>query len=367
MKIICDRTLLTDAISNASRAVSPKSAMPILEGVLLEASNDTLKITGYDLEMGISTIISCNVDVDGEIILSAKLFFDMIRKMPGNTVSIECNEKLLCTIKSGVTEYTILGLSTEEYPELPKISESEFIKIPKPILKSMISQTLFAIANTDSKPVHTGSMFDMEDGNLNIVSVDGFRLALRSEKIQNTESYNFIVPGKTLSEVEKMIDDEDEDVSIQISRKHIIFNVNDCKIVSRLLEGDFLDYKAAIPNTSTTTVKIPTRKFIDAIERTSLLISDKVKSPLKIKFADNMIKISCSTAIGKAYDEIQCEIIGEDVEMGFNSRFMLDALRASETDEIKLEINGPLSPMRIVSTQGDSFLFLVLPVRLKSE
>ncbi|MEG2916109.1 MAG: DNA polymerase III subunit beta, partial [Oscillospiraceae bacterium] len=149
--------------------------------------------------------------------------------------------------------------------------------------------------------------------------------------------------------------------------KHIIFNVNDCKIVSRLLEGDFLDYKAAIPNTSTTTVKIPTRKFIDAIERTSLLISDKVKSPLKIKFADNMIKISCSTAIGKAYDEIQCDIIGEDVEMGFNSRFLLDALRASETDEIKLEINGPLSPMRIVSTQGDSFLFLVLPVRLKSE
>lgn len=367
MKINCDKNLLTEALANAARAVSPKSAMPVLEGILLEAKNNNLKITGYDLEMGITTTINCNIEVEGEIVISAKLLLDMIRKMPGENISIESSEKYLCTIKSGVTEYTIMGMSTEEYPELPKISESESISIPKQMLKSMISQTLFAIATTDSKPVHTGSMFDMAEGKLNIVSVDGFRLALRTEEIKNKEIYNFIVPGKTLSEVQKMIDDEEEDVELTISRKHIIFNINNCLLVSRLLEGEFLDYKSAIPKTSTTTVKIETRKLIDSIERTSLLISDKIKSPIRMKFADNMIKISCSTAIGKAYDEIQCEITGEDVEMGFNSKFMLDALRCAGTDDIKMEINGALSPMRILPMQGESFLFLVLPVRIKAE
>ncbi len=367
MNIVCEKFLLIDAVTNVSRAVSPKSVLPSLEGVLIKVKNNEMKISGYDLEMGISTVIPCKMEEGGDIVISAKLFLEMIKKMSGDNVHIEVDEKLLCTIKSGVTEYTIIGLPAKDFPELPTISESSRVKISQYKLKSMISQTHFAIAQTDAKPVHTGSMFDIAENNAKLISVDGFRLAMRNEKMDTSENHIFIVPGKTLSEVEKMLSEEDDEVVIDVSRKHIIFNINGYEIISRLLDGDFLDYKSAIPKSSTTTVTIKVKDFINSIERTSLLISDKIKSPLRIKFHDNMIKISCSTSIGKAYDEMKCQIKGEEIEIGFNSRYLLDALKASGCDEIVLEINGPLSPMRILPTQGEDFLFLVLPVRLKSE
>ncbi len=367
MNITCSRLVLTDAVSNVSRAVSTKSAIPALEGIKISAYDNQLKISGYDLELGISTEIECKVAMEGEVVLSARLFLEMIKKMQGEFISINCDDKLLCTIQSGVTEYTILGMSSVDFPELPTISDSDNITLKENKLKSMIAQTLFAISTSDTKPVHTGSMFDIAQGKVNIISVDGFRLALRTEKVDTEEEYVFIVPGKTLSEIEKMLSDNDENLEIQVSKKHIIFNLAGYKIVSRLLEGDFLDYKASIPKTSTTSVKIKVKELSQAIERASLLISDRVKSPLRLKFSDNMIKLSCSTSIGKAYDEISCEISGEEIEIGFNSRFLLDSLKASGCDQVMLEINGPLSPMRVTPMEGEDFMFLVLPVRLKAQ
>lgn len=369
MNIICKKDILVTAVSNVSRAVSQRSPIPALEGIHIKAKENSICLTGYNLELGIQTTLSCDVLEEGEIVLSAKFLLDMIRRIESEDVSIKSNPKFLTTINGGVTEYTILGMSPEEFPELPVIQSISNVTLSQGNLKSQIEQTLFAVATTDSKPVHTGSLFDIYDKSVTVVSVDGYRLAMRKEQADINEEITFIVPGKTLSEVAKLIKDgeNDQTVDIKVSRKQILFKIGDYNIISRLLEGEFLDYKASIPSESKTDVTIATRDFINSIERTSLLISDRLRSPLRIKFSEDLIKINCTTSLGKAYDEVACKIEGQEVEMGFNNKYLLDALRACDCDQVKLEINGPLSPMKVVPMEGDSFLFLVLPVRLKNE
>lgn len=368
MKFTCNKETLCEALANVSRAVASKSTLMALEGILLRAQGDQLTLTGYDLEVGITTSIKAEILDPGEIILTARLFSDMIRRMPHETVTIESDQKLLTHVTSGAAEYTILGLDPQEFPELPTVLESAPFSLPAETLKSMIDQTLFAVAQTDAKPVHKGSLFDLSEGTLCVVSVDGYRLALRREALAAGEEHTFVVPGKTLSEVSKLLSGlTEEPVALSVSNKYILFTIGGYQVLSRLLEGEFLDYRAAIPKQHTTEVAVSTRQFIDSIERISLLISDKLRSPLKVHFTEQGIFSSCSTAIGKASDEIGCALTGGDVEMGFNSKYLLDALRACGTDEAILQLGGPLAPMKVVPKNSDAFLFLVLPVRLKSE
>ncbi len=368
MKFSCSRPELYEIVSNVSRAVSGKTSLAVLEGILIRAKGDTLSFLGYDLDLGISAQMGAQVEEEGEIVLSAKLFVDMMRRMNGDTVTVRTDEKYLTEIKSGATEFTILGIPSDEFPEIPVVQEEQSISLPQHLLKSMIEQTLFAISTNDSKPVHTGSLFQLEAGELRVVSVDGFRLALRREKVSAEGTAQFIIPGKTLSEMNKLLsDDEEEQTRLYLSRKHVVVQIGQYKVISRLLEGEFLDYKAAIPEGSKTTVTVEVRPLIDSIERTSLLISDRLKSPLRIHFGEGQIKMSCSTAIGKAYDQLECRMEGDEVEIGFNNRYMLEALRATGCDQVNLLISGPLAPMKVVPLEGDSFLFLILPVRLKSE
>lgn len=368
MKLICNKDSLQSAVTNVSRAVSAKSAMSSLEGILLKAEGSTLTLSGYDLDLGITTVIDAQVSEEGSIVLSAKIFGDMIRKLPDSRVEISCNEKMLTNIRCGVTEYTILATPSLEFPELPRVEEGQRVLIGEEKLRTMIHQTIFSVATNDAKPVHTGCLFDYEDGVFNVVAVDGFRMAIRRETLDYDGSFSFIVPGKSLTEVEKLLgEDKEEEVELVFSGRHIIFQIGSYQLISRLLEGEFLDYKAAIPKTGVTEVKIGVRPFISSLERTSLLISDRLKSPLRLLIGEDQIKISCSTALGRAYDEIGCQISGQSFEMGFNNKFLLDALKAVDGDEIKMEIGGPLSPMKILPLEGDSFVFLVLPVRLKNE
>lgn len=368
MKFICDRTLLTEAVLNVSRVIPGKSSIPALEGIQIKAYGSSLHLTGYDMEAGITTTIDADVLTEGEIVLSARLFADMLRKMAGERVSVNVGEKYLTEICSGMTQFTILGTPSEEFPELPEIEEGSGIALGQDVLKSMIDQTLFAIALTDAKPIHTGSLFDLKGNTLTVVSVDGYRLALRSEPVQHGEEFSFVVPGKILSELSKLLrEDEEQAAELNVSRRHIVFRVGNYSVISRLLEGEFLDYHASIPAGSTTTVRISTRAFIDSIERVSLLISDRLRSPLRILFEDGKIKISCSTSLGRSYDELDCTLEGPPVEMGFNNKYLLDALKASASDEVLLQISGPLSPIKVLPPEGEEYLFLVLPVRLKNE
>ncbi|WP_071431612.1 DNA polymerase III subunit beta [Angelakisella massiliensis] len=367
MKFICSTSLLNQAIMNVSLAVAPKSSLAALEGILVTAKGQTVRLVGYNLELGITTTLEAQVREEGEVVIPAKLFSDIVRRTDSPEITISCDPRFLVEITGGVSRFTILGMSSLEFPELPSVGDGDGVSLPQNKLRSMIDQTLFAVSTSDAKPVHTGALFLMEDGEVTVVAVDGFRLALRREKAASNQPMRFIVPGRTLSELLKLLGDSDDSVGMQVSRKHILFTIGDCCVISRLLEGDFLDYNAAIPKESATVVKVNTRALINSIERTSLLISDRLKSPLRVSFGENVIQMSCSTTIGKAYDECPCETAGPGVEMGFNNRYLMDALKNSGSDQVLLQLGGPLSPMKVVPPDGDSFLFLVLPMRLKTE
>lgn len=366
MNIICPRQSLLDAVANVQRAVSGKSTLPALEGILLRASADTLFLAGFDLELGITTSIEASVQQPGEIVLTARLFGDIIRKMPGETLSLVTDDKGNTTIRSDQTEFTIMGISASEYPEIPAVEDGTNLSLPQDTLKSMIRQTVFAVAAPgDPRPIHTGTLFEIEPNQLHLVSVDGSRLAIRGETIGSDQSFHFVVPGKTLQEVLKLLSDEDTPVSLSVGRRHIILEINGYSVISRLLDGEFLAYKKAIPQQISTSILVNTRALIDAVERASLVINDRLKSPLICAFRDNQIQVSCTTPLGSVSDQIAAQITGNDEEMGFNSRFLLEALKNAETDEVRIELGGPLSPMKILPVEGESFLFLVLPVRLK--
>lgn len=368
MKIICNRQNLVDAVSNVQRSVSLKSSLAALEGILIEAKDNNLKLCGYNLELGITTHISAKIEEPGSIVLTAKIFSDIVRKLPDDEVLISTDEKLMTNIKSNSTEFTIIGIDPSEYPELPQVSDSDNISISSALIKSMIKQTIFAVADNDAKPIHTGTLFEIKENEIKLVSVDGYRLAMRIEKIHNDKNLNFVVPGKTLSEILKLIDDEnDKETKIFIGKRHIIFEVDNYSVISRLLEGEFLDYNAAIPDNFSTKLTVSTKRFTESVDRVSLLITDRLKSPVRCLFSDGEVKTSCYTSIGKANDKFSVKIDGDNVEIGFNNRYLLDALKNSETDEIVINLNGPISPMKITPKDGDEFLFLVLPVRLKSE
>ena len=367
MKFTVNKSDITEAVSNIQRAVSTKTSIPALEGILLSATETGLELCAYDLVLGITTVIPAFVMEPGKAVLSAKLFSDIVRRTPAETVTVSVDEKNMATLESGYSRFSIIGIPAEEFPELPKLSDSTQISLPGALLKSMIRQTLFAIAESDAKPIHQGSLFSLENGILDVVSVDGYRLAVRREPVDFSEDLSFVVPGKTLSELLKLIKDSEEPVEISAGRRHILFKIDNYTVISSLLEGEFLNYKAAIPPESQTEVVLKTREAIDSVERVSLLITDRLKSPIRCLFDNNEVKLNCTTSMGRASDQLDVEMTGQSVEIGFNNRYLLEALRNTECDEVKVQLGGPLSPMKVVPKEGDSFLFLVLPVRLKSE
>lgn len=367
MKIICDTQALCEVCQNVQRAVSTKTSIPAIEGILLKAIGDELLLTGYDLEVGIKTSIEAKVEEAGSIIINARILCDILKKLPSDKVLIEADERQLCVIRCGEVEYKLVGIAVDEYPELPTVTGGYPIVVDSELLKDMIKKTIFAVAVNDSKIVHTGLKFEITRGQIKVIAVDGFRLAIRTEKIDYSgDDISFIVPAKTLSEVIKLMEISDV-VSMNVGKRHIIFEVGNYSIISRLLDGEFLDYNAAIPNSQTTEVQVNVRMLMDSIERTSLLITDRLKSPLRCIFEDNIVKISTITSLGMAHDKVFADITGERVEIGFNNRFLLDALKACDNDDIKIRLNGPLSPIIIVPPEEDNFLFLILPVRLKNE
>lgn len=368
MKFSCEKALLQAAISTTSRAVSPKSSIPALEGILLEAGSD-LRLTGYNLETGIRTIVPADSREEGTLVLGARLFGEIVRKLPDDIVTFQ-SENYMVNIKCGMSEFNILGTDPEEFPELPTVEYQNSLILPQSRLKAMISQTLFAVSDNESRPIHTGSLFEVDSEGLTIVSVDGYRLALRHESIdkkEGAETFSFVVPGAALSEVEKICSDVDEPASVTQGARHVMFKVGDTMLVSRRLEGEFLAYRQAIPRNNTIHVEGDTRALLSSIDRVSLIISDKLKSPLRCVFDSNLLKISTKTAIGDAYDECPLSGDGGGLEIGFNNKYLMDALKAAPADKVRLELTTGVSPCVILPTEGEeNFLYMVLPVRLKA-
>lgn len=368
MKFVCRQAALNEAVNNVSRAVPLKSPVSSLEGIKMYLDGNSLELTGYDLELGIQTKIQVKSDDHGEFTVNARLFSEIIRKMPGENVTVEVDEKLKTTITGESAEYNILALSADDYPSMPEADRSDFFAVSQSVLKNMINQTIFAVSVSDNKPILTGELFDIEDGLFSLVAIDGFRLAVRTEKIKTDNKYHFVVKAKALSEISKLLkDDAEEPVNVYVSKKHVVFEINGYMVISRLLEGEFHNYKGSIPINQSTEIILNTKSLIASLERCSLLIVEQTKAPVKCSFGDGMVRINCSTSLGKLSDVFSVDITGSKVEIGFNCKYLLDALKASESDKVKLLLNGALSPMKIVPADGDAYTFLVLPVRLKSE
>ena len=304
MKFICNTKELSNACNNVMRAVSAKVTIPTIEGILIECGSNTLSLTGYDFEFGINTIMSVDVIEPGAIVINAKVLCDIIRKLDNDDITIETNSNSV-SLSCGAAQYNITGIDAEDYPELPSVNNGKKIELSQSLLYSMVSQTLFAVA--DSK------------------------------------------------------------VSISISKRHIVFEVNNYSIISRLLDGEFIEYNAAIPKETTTTVLINTQDAIDCIERTLPVIENNQKNPIRCLFDNDQMRVSTVSSLGRVINYTHANTSGARVEIGFNSKFMLDALNASDVDQVKIQLVGPVSPTVIKPIEGDNFIFLVLPMRLKNE
>ena len=368
MNIVCDKALLSSAIDGVSKAVTLRSSIPALEGILLKAEGFQLTLTGYDLEMGITTTIEANVRQAGEIVLSAKLLGDMVRRLPSGEINIYTNESGNATIKGGVAEFDILAISASDYPDLPTPGADHTLTIKAGMLRGMIEKTLYAVSQDDKKPAHTGELFAIEEDKLTVVALDGYRLAIVERPVQAEKHIRIIIPAKTLTEVNKLLGDDEDDVHISANRRFVVFNSGNYTILSRLIEGEFLNYANVIPNGCKTRVVLETRDFIDTIERASLIITERLKNPLRILFdASGKVTVRCQTNLGKVVDEFSAQEEGDPVEIGFNNRYLLDALRNARCEKVVLELSGPLSPVKILPEEGEDFIYLVLPVRFKND
>lgn len=368
IKFSCEKVLLQNAISVASRAVAQKSSIPALEGLLLKAGND-LTISGYNMQTGIRTKFTADITQPGEIVLNARLFGDIIRRMPDDAVVFSADDRQVVHLSCGDADFDILGLSAADYPELPEVEDDCGLTIKQGLLSKMIEQTSFAVSTNESRPIHTGALFEIADQKLTVVAVDGFRMAIRKEPLDKTDgmAFSFVAPGSALNEVEKICGDTDDTAGITLGKRHILFEVGDTQLICRRLEGEFLDYKNAIPRKNPISVIANTKTLIESIDRVSVVISEKLKSPVRCVFDHDKVLLSAKTGNGEAKDVCRLEGDGGGLEVGFNNRYLLDALRYVPADAVKIELNTGVSPAIIVPTEGEeNFLYMVLPVRLKA-
>jgi len=367
MKFECEKSLLASAIEGVSRAITNRSAIPVLEGIYLKAEGFNLTLTGYDMEMGITTTIECNVLVPGETVLEAKLLLSMVSRMPAGDVRIELTDEGQAIISGGVAEFEIPALNASDYPSLPVTGADNTMTIPTSMMRELIEKTIYAVSQDDKKPAHTGELFVIEPGILTIVALDGYRLAIIQRDVECTRDIRIIIPAKTLQELLKIMGGPDDPVKIDANRRYVVFTTNGYTIMSRLIEGDFLNYESVLPKEKRTRVTVDCKTFINTIERASLIITERLKNPLRITFGEDKITVRCQTPLGKVVDEFApVAMTGDPVEIGFNNRYLLDAMRYSKCERMVLEINGPLSPVKILPEDGKDFIYLVLPVRFKS-
>lgn len=366
MRFICDKNSLSEAIGNVSRAVPQKSTIQALEGIKVRVSPDQVELTGYNLEMGIRTAIIANTSDSCEFVVNARLFSEFVRKMSGDEVTVELDDNNTVNISSVATECSFSSIPADEYPDLPVVDNQRSFTVKPTILRSMINMTSYAASMNESKPILTGELFDIEGGKFNLVAIDGFRLAIRSELTESTEDHHFVVPKKALQEVSTLIRDDDEkNCTVCVNDRHIIFEINNVFVISRLLEGAFHNYRLSIPTSHKTEVIVNKKDFINSLERCSLIIDDKNKSPIRCEVENGVMKISCHTGIGRVNDAISADISGETVTIGFNNKLILEALRAAEGDKIRIRLSGAMKVIEILPLEGESYIFLVMPIQLR--
>jgi len=366
MRFECNRTDFLEALINCSRAAAQKSALAVIEGILMRATPTGLHLCCYNLDMGIAKNIPAHIIRTGAAVMPMR-FIEMIRRLPGERVMIDCSEKLVVHIESDLTEFDIIAIPADDFPELP-IVESEFsIQIEESKLRSIISQTAHAIYNNPDKPIYTGALFELSDGHLKVTTLDGCRVAIRNETVNCVGSNRFIVPGKSLTDVSRLLSDSDEMAEISVGKHNVVFLIDGYSVVSRLLTGKFTDCSSLFNTAGSTTVRVKTSDVLAGVERMSLVISESVKSPVRCTFSDNRIQFTCETPVGRADSVIACQSRCRQMTMGINNRFMVDAFKAVDTDEMRIMIVDRMRPMIILPPEGNHFEFLIMPLNLNDQ
>ncbi len=364
MQVICSRTDLNNAISMVQRAIANRSTMPILEGILFSAQ-DNLTLTGYDMETGIEARVPAEIREGGEVVFKSKIFGDIVRKLPEENVFIQIDDKYKATIRSGQANFEIFAQAGDEYPKLPDVEEKQKLNLPQELLKEMIEQTIFATSNDESRPILNGIKVRSEAGKLEMVAIDGFRLAVRSAEIpDNDDILDFIVPSKAMAEVARALE-PGENIAIFPSHNHILFETDKFRLVSRLIEGDFLDYQRIIPPSCSSQIKVVPQEMLAAIERAALLINvEQRRFPVSLKtLSSKELEISAKTDLGSVEETIEVDLEGDNIDIDFNPKYFLDALSVIEEEKVYLEFSGPSAPCLIKPQEGEGFLYMVLPLR----
>jgi DNA polymerase III subunit beta len=376
MRFIIQRDSLLQSVQDVMKAVTSRTTIPILTGIKIVANEEGVTLTGSDSDISIESFIPkeeagdeiVEIKQPGSIVLQARFFSEIVKKLPTDTVEIEVHNNLQTVIRSGRSEFNLNGLDAEEYPHLPQISEEHVFKIPTDLLKGLIRQTVFSVSTSETRPILTGVNWKVENNELICIATDSHRLALRKAKLEaeNTGSYNVVIPGKSLTELSKILDDSSESVDIVITENQVLFKAKHLLFFSRLLEGNYPDTGRLIPTESKTDVVVNTKEFLHAIDRASLLAREGRNNVVKFSTIDGgAIEVSSNTPeIGTVVEEIQSQSIdGEDLKISFSAKYMMDALKALEGTEIQISFTGAMRPFVIRPLHDDSILQLILPVR----
>ncbi len=372
MKIVCDKDTILKAINSVVKGVASKTTMPILEGILIQTNDNEIKLTTYDLEIGIEYVMECEVKEQGSTVVNAIMFSEIIRKLPDTEIYISLNSQNLLEIECEGSLYKLATMNPEEFPELPKIEIENSIEIDQNVLKNMIRRTIFAVSTEESRAIFTGCLFEVENNELTLVSVDGFRLALRSIYL-NKQSNDFqaVIPGKTLNEINKIITDSLEPIKLGVAKNQALFEMEHCKVVTRILDGEFLNYKNVIPSNWETRIKVNKSNIQNSFERISLISASSVekekKYPVKVQVDIGKVVISCTNQTGDAKEELYVSTEGKNLEAGFNPKYFLDSLKVIDEEEIYIEFGTSISPCLIKSTENNDYTYMILPIRLKED
>lgn len=368
MEFTCEKNFLMQGLNIVSRTVALKSSLSVLEGILCRAGIG-LELTGYNMETAITCRMDADVSEDGACILPAKLFSDIVRRLPEGPVTVTVDEKYRVSIKAGFSAFSISAENAEDYPELPDVNSGKPVRIPQKNLKELISGTIFAVAENQGRPIHTGVRFEVRDESISTIAVDGFRLARRTWHPAEglAREMNFVVPASGLKEVEKILSDTDENAAFILGPKHILFQIGGATLVCRLLEGEFLDWRKVVPTNAPIKLVANVGELAAAIDRVGLVVSEKYKSPVRCLFEDQLVHLRTTTTIGEASDRCTLAGDGKGLEIGFNVRYLADALRAIPSEEVVLELTNGLSPIVMTSAEEQyDYAYMVLPVRIKN-
>ena len=370
MKINCEKEKIIKALNSVTKAVASKPNNPILEGILIQTNNNELKLTTYDLEIGIEYIIDCEVEEEGAIVVNATMFSEIIRKLPNTDISISVNDKNLFVIECEGSLYKLATMNPSEFPELPQISIENSIQIEQNNLKDMIRKTIFAVSTEENRPIFTGCLFEITNNKLNLVAVDGFRLAWKSKYLQTkVNDFKAVIPGRTLNEINKILVDSFEPIKIGVAKNQALFELENCKIVTRLLDGEFLNYSSVIPETWETRIRVNKSNLQNCFERISLISSSSMekekKYPVKISVDIGKVTISCTNQTGDAKEEMFVSTEGKNLEAGFNPKYFLDACRSIDDEEIFVDFGTSISPCIIRPVEDGDYIYMILPIRMK--